>query len=136
MKVRAALRAGALANPDFRRLWVALLCSSFGDAMTTAGLALAAFTVGHHPWRVAAVLAARATPVLVLGLWAGQLSDRLDRRRLMVAMDVLRAALTLTIPFLMHTDFGFVLVVAAATSAAGRRVAHTAALRQRPVRPG
>ncbi len=86
--------------------------------LTTAGLMLAAYGQGHSPWRVSAVLAARALPVLLLGPWAGQLADRFDRKRLMIMMDGVRAILIALIPAAMNLNFLVLLVLALlATSA-------------------
>ncbi|WP_338104927.1 dTMP kinase [Modestobacter muralis] len=96
-KVRAVLRVR-----DFRRLWLSMTLSSFGDwlgllAITATatslveGFAAANFALGG-------VLLFRLLPAIVLGPLAGAFADRFDRRRTMVVSDVLRFGLFASIP--------------------------------------
>jgi len=95
---------GALQFRGFRRLYLALALSSFGDWLgflaTTAlavqlvedrGFAAQAYATGG-------VLAFRLLPAVVFGPLGGAVADRFDRRRLMVVTDVLRGLLFLSIP--------------------------------------
>ena len=95
---------GALQSRGFRRLYLALALSSFGDWLgflaTTAlavqlvedrGFAAQAYATGG-------VLAFRLLPAVVFGPLGGAIADRFDRRRLMVVTDVLRGLLFLSIP--------------------------------------
>lgn len=84
-----------LAISDFRRLWTAQTTSSFGDALTNLALLLAAQRLTGSTRAVAATAIAVAIPQLLFGLLAGVLVDRWDRRRVMVAADVVRAVLVL-----------------------------------------
>jgi HD-GYP domain-containing protein (c-di-GMP phosphodiesterase class II)/MFS family permease len=102
----------ALAYPPFLKLWTAHALSSFGDMLTTTGLALAAYGVSRSTLAVGAIFIARALPNLLLGLFAGTLVDRYDRKGLMIVMDLLRAALVGSIPFLLQTNFVVILVIA------------------------
>lgn len=86
--------------PLFRRLWFGQAVSFFGDWMNTAGLAIMLFVVTRSPAVVAAGLIAKALPSIVFGLIAGPLVDRFNRQRIMIAADLVRAILTVTIPFL------------------------------------
>jgi putative nucleotidyltransferase with HDIG domain len=108
----------ALAFPPFLKLWSAHALSSFGDMLTTTGLALAAYGVSHSTLAVGAVFIARALPNLLLGLFAGPMVDRYDRKALMIIMDLLRAALVGAIPFLLHTNFAVILGIAFLVSTA------------------
>ncbi|MEO8470224.1 MAG: MFS transporter, partial [Chloroflexota bacterium] len=85
---------------DFRVLWSAQLISDFGDGLTATALLL---LVNHLTGSVAALAVmaiALAVPPLTIGLVAGTYADRWDRRRIMMASDLVRAVLVL----------GFVLV--------------------------
>jgi predicted MFS family arabinose efflux permease len=80
----------ALRHPRFARLLAALTVSSAGDWLYN--LALLAFVydrTGSSTW-VGATTAARVLPVVVAGPLGGVIADRFDRRRVMVACDVLR----------------------------------------------
>ena len=59
---------------------------------------IAALTLGATPWQMGLLSAAGAAPILFVGLFAGVWVDRLRRRPLLIAMDIGRAALLLTIP--------------------------------------
>ena len=88
--------------PAFRRLWVVLAVSSFGDWLgLLATTALAAQLAGDfraQTFAIGGVLVVRLLPDLVLTPFAGAFADRFDRRRTMVVCDTLRFALFLSIP--------------------------------------
>lgn len=88
-----------LAIRPFRHLWVGQAVSYFGDMMNTTGLAIMLFLVTHSPSLVAVGLITKAVPTVLFGLVAGPLVDRFDRQRLMIAADIARALITITIPF-------------------------------------
>lgn len=87
------LAAGTL-GPGFRRLWLATWVSSAGDGMVVVVLPLAAALVTRDPILVAGLTTAARLPWLLLSLLTGAFADRLDRRRLMVAADACRLAVT------------------------------------------
>jgi HD-GYP domain-containing protein (c-di-GMP phosphodiesterase class II)/MFS family permease len=108
----------ALRFPPFLKLWIAEGLSNFGDMLTTTGLALAAYQVSRSTLAVGAIFAARALPNLLLGLLAGPLIDRYDRKALMILMDLARAALIGAIPFLLNSNFAIILAIAFLVSTA------------------
>jgi predicted MFS family arabinose efflux permease len=70
------------ASPVFRRLWTGRAVSGFGGQMTLVAVMYQVWqTTGSTVWSGAVGLA-QALPVVVLGLWAGSVADRVDRRRL------------------------------------------------------
>lgn len=106
-KVRAVLRVG-----DFRKLWLSMSLSSFGDwlgllAITATatslveGFAAANFALGG-------VLLFRLLPAIVLGPVAGAFADRFDRRTTMVVTDVMRFGLFASIPLVDNLVWLFV----------------------------
>ncbi|HXN00794.1 MAG TPA: MFS transporter [Candidatus Dormibacteraeota bacterium] len=88
-----------LAIRRFRRLWLGQGVSYFGDMMNTTGLAIMLFVLTRSPGVVALGLIAKAVPVIAFGLVAGPIVDRFDRQRVMIIADLIRALLTVTIPF-------------------------------------
>ena len=91
-----------LAITPFRRLWLALGLSSFGDwlgllATTSLAGSLATGTSGKL-LAVSGVFILRLAPAVVFGPFAGVVADRLNRRWTLVYGDVLRFVLFCTIP--------------------------------------
>ncbi len=67
-------------SPAFRRLWLGRSLSGLGSQMTLVAVAFQVWrTTGSTVW-TGAVGAAQAVPVLVFGLFAGAVVDRVDRR--------------------------------------------------------
>lgn len=77
---------------DFRRLWTATLASNLADGVTAITFSLAAVSLTTDPALVAAVAVAAGIPPVFTALHAGAIADRVDRRRLLVWVQVLRVA--------------------------------------------
>ena len=94
---------GALRYRGFRRLYTALVLSSFGDWLgylaTTALATTLVEGFGAKSYAVGGVLAFRLLPAVLLGPLSGVLADRFDRRLTMVISDLLRFGLFLSVPF-------------------------------------
>jgi dTMP kinase len=93
-----------LAITPFRRLWLALGFSSFGDwlgllAITAMADYLARGNDSHEYLAVAGVFILRLAPAVVLGPFAGALADRINRRWVLVYGDILRFLILATVPF-------------------------------------
>jgi MFS family permease len=72
--------------------------SLLGSAVTYVALPVLLYQVtGSNLW-TALVVVAESLPYLCFGLLAGALADRLDRRRLMVATDLVNAAVLASVP--------------------------------------
>jgi MFS family permease len=91
-----------LAEPVFRELWSANLVSNIGTWMQTVGGAWLMTTLTADALPVALMQTATTLPAFLVGLPAGSLADRVDRRRLllvtqgwMLACAAALAALTL-----------------------------------------
>jgi MFS family permease len=80
---------------DFRTLWLAQLISDAGDGLTATALLLLVNNLTGSTAAIAAMAIALAVPPLTIGLVAGTYADRWDRRRIMLASDLFRAALVL-----------------------------------------
>lgn len=92
-------RAGLFASPDFMKLWAAQTVSLLGSSITGLALPLAAaLALSAGPAEMGALSAAGTLPFLLIGLFAGVWVDRLRRRPILIAADVARAVLLLTIP--------------------------------------
>jgi DHA3 family macrolide efflux protein-like MFS transporter len=113
-----------LRNRNFMLLWTATLISRAGDTFTFLALAVKIDSLyadaGGSARALGMVLIAYALPQLLLSLFAGTLVDRWDRRRVMVAADVLRAGLAPAFILLQSaTDVPWAAVVAFGLSSFG-----------------
>ena len=85
------------ANRNFSLLWTGQLISLIGDRIHV--IALGALVAGRGTdLEVGIVFAMTAVPSIFLGPVAGVLVDRWDRRRTMIACDLVRAVLVLAVP--------------------------------------
>ena len=117
---------GPLSFPVFRALWIATIISNVGTWMHDVGAAWLMTSLSPSPLLVALVQAATTLPMFLLALPAGALADIVDRRKMLLAAQVLglvaAAALAfltlqgLTTPWVLLAAT-FVLGVAAALSA-------------------
>ncbi|MEY4437607.1 MAG: hypothetical protein RL249_19, partial [Actinomycetota bacterium] len=104
-----AATRGVLAIPAFRKLWNSMVFSSLGDwlgllATTALAQQLSGGSYATANFAIAGVFIARLLPAVFLGPIAGVIADRFDRRRLMVSVDIARAALYISIP-IVNTYF-------------------------------
>jgi dTMP kinase len=102
---------GVLSIKPFRRLWIALSLSSFGDWLSILALTALAgsLTKGTaENYAIGGVLVVKLLPALIFGPLAGAVADRFDRRITMVVADVLRFALFLSIPLVGRLDWLFI----------------------------
>ncbi len=84
-------------NRHFVRLWLGQSVSQLGDAVVEVTLPVWVGMLTGSPGHVAGVAAAEILPSLLAGPFAGALADRLDARRAMIACDLVRAALVLSL---------------------------------------
>ncbi len=94
---------------NYWRLWTASVVSNFGDGVSVVAYPWLASLVTRDGFKLGLVVLAGRLPWLLFSLPAGVITDRVDRKRLVVGMDVFRAALTA----------GVVAVVLANTSVLG-----------------
>jgi MFS family permease len=90
---------GLWRNPDFMKLWAGQTVSEFGSRITRDALPLVAvITLAATPTQMAILTAISSLPVLLFGLAAGVIVDRVRRRPIMIAADLTRLILLLSIP--------------------------------------
>jgi DHA3 family macrolide efflux protein-like MFS transporter len=89
-----------LKNRNFVLLWIAQCISSAGDSFTFLALTIKIndfYTdAGESARALGLILIAFALPQLVVGLFAGTMVDRWDRKRVMIASDLIRALIVPT----------------------------------------
>ncbi len=98
-----------LKNARFRRLWIGQGLSFVGDAVSMVALVLLVVEVSGSASAVGGVLVARLLPTLA-SPFVGVLADRLDRRAVLVAADLLRAALVFALIFARDLPIIYALV--------------------------
>ncbi|SMX46331.1 MFS transporter [Actibacterium lipolyticum] len=81
-------------NRNFRLLFSASAVSNLGDGISALAFPWLATLITHDPLLIAMVAAATRLPWLLFAIPAGVLTDRTDRRRLMLQADIARTALT------------------------------------------
>jgi hypothetical protein len=85
-------------DPDFRRYWIARASSLTGSMVTALALPVLVYRLSGSPFLTALVTALEAAPYLLVGLFAGALADRWNRRRVMVSADLINAVLIGSVP--------------------------------------
>jgi MFS family permease len=85
--------------PSFRRLFLATLGSGLGTWLAYVALTVDVFERTDSGSWVAALLIADFLPIVVVGFLLSPLVDRLSRRRLMIASDLVRFGVFCLLPF-------------------------------------
>ena len=102
---------------SFRSLFLATLGSGLGTWLALVALQIDVLReTDHSPAWISALLIADILPMLVLGLVAGPLVDRLSRRGVMIGADLVRLAVFATLPF--ATNAVTIIALAAVAGAA------------------
>ncbi len=90
---------GLWRHPDFLKLWAAQSLSAMGSRVTRTALPMIAIlTIGATPTEIAILSSLGVLPGVVVGLVGGGSIDRRPKLPLLIATDLVRAALILTIP--------------------------------------
>jgi len=84
----------------YRRFWSGFTLSELGDAMTRVALTWYVYESTRSPEALGWLALAYSWPVIVGGLVAGSLLDRFDRRKVMLADNLIRGAAVAAIPLL------------------------------------
>src|SRR5436305_9155750 len=92
-------RPSLLKRCPFRTLLVGQGVSSLGDWMGTFAFMALVYQVSGSAAAVGGILALRLLPAALGGPLAARAASRWDRRRTMVAMDVVRATMVASVPF-------------------------------------
>jgi MFS family permease len=96
---RPSRQLAPLGVAGFRLLFLSTLASSFGTLLAAVALAIDVKDRTNSGLWVGGVLLVEFLPAIAVGLTLGPLLDRLERRKLMVAADLLRAGVFVALPF-------------------------------------
>lgn len=107
-------------NRSFTFMWSGQLVSTMGSALTSLAASIYVFRLTNSALSVGLMLMSTAAPSLLVGLFAGVFVDRFDRKKIMVAADLIRAVLVFLIPFLVPINVIWLYVVVILTSAIGQ----------------
>lgn len=105
---RVPLPAVLRQEPQFRLLFGSQVLSILGDRVTAVALPFAVLAIGGGVADVALVSAAQFLPFVVLALPAGVWADRLDRKSILVASDLVRLVCQLLAAALLLSGAGSV----------------------------
>ena len=92
-------------------LWAGQLISQLGSGLTSFGLSVYVFRTTGSAFLVSMVALASFLPYLLLSVPSGVLSDRYDRRLLMVAGDGLSAVGVALILLAVSLDLPFIFII-------------------------
>ncbi|HEY3209798.1 MAG TPA: MFS transporter [Actinomycetota bacterium] len=92
-----------LHHRDFRLLWMGMTSSLIGDGVFLVALAWQVYQLSNAPTALSVVGVAVSLPHVLFLLLGGVASDRMDRRRVMIAADLVRGAAMGTLGFLAAT---------------------------------
>ncbi len=107
-------------NRNFKWMWTGQLISTMGTALTSLASSILVFRLTNSAMSVGLMLMATAAPSLLVGLFAGVFVDRFDRKRIMLAADLIRAVLVFLIPFLVPLNIIWLYIIVMLTSAIGQ----------------
>lgn len=101
-ETKPKVRLGA----NYWKLWSSSVISNLGDGVAQIGYPWLASAVTRNGFLLALIAVMQRLPWLVFTLPAGVITDRLDRRKLIVAMDMVRFAITLGVAFAVLAGAG------------------------------
>jgi len=82
-------------NANYRNTWMAQVVSEIGDYFNNVAVFALVMEKSGSGMVVSGVMLSRAIPAVLAGPVAGVLLDRLDRKRIMIASDLVRAVIAL-----------------------------------------
>ena len=105
--------ADVLRVREFRWLWIAGVQSQVGDQLARVALAVLIFDRTHSPFETALVYALTFVPAILGAVLLSWLADRLPRRSILIACDLVRAGLlgAMALPGLSIWLLGALLII-------------------------
>src|SRR5436190_9117644 len=89
-----------LHHPGLRNIWLAQVVSQLGDGMFTVAVALAVLERTNSGTALSLTVIAQFLPFILLGIVAGALVDRWERRTTMIVSDLFRGCAVCALPVL------------------------------------
>ena len=82
-------------NRNYRFTWLGQIVSEVGDHFNNVAVLSLAIDMTHSGGVITGVMLSRVVPAVLAGPFAGVLLDRFDRRKLMIASDLVRGVIAL-----------------------------------------
>jgi len=95
---------GPLTSLDFRLLWCAMIVTNLGSLIQAVGAGWMMATISQSDSMVALVQSATALPVVLFSIAAGALADNSDRKRVVLASQLLMFSASVALTILAVTD--------------------------------
>jgi MFS family permease len=89
-------------NRNYRYTWIGQVVSEIGDHFNNIAVFSLAMETTHSGLVVSGVMLSRAIPAVMAGPVAGVILDRFDRKRIMLASDLIRAVVALAFVLTVH----------------------------------
>jgi len=105
---------------NFTLIWTGQLVSTIGSSLTSLAASILIYRITGSALSVGLMLMATAAPSLLVGLVAGVMVDRYDRKKIMIAADILRAILAFLIPFIVPHGIAWLYVIVMLSSSIGQ----------------
>jgi DHA3 family macrolide efflux protein-like MFS transporter len=91
-------------NATFASYWLAQTISLFGDRLHQVALGVLVYMLTDSPLLTGLVFLAATLPNIMLGPIAGTFVDRWDHKQVLIASDLLRAVMVISLPFAAQTE--------------------------------
>jgi len=101
---------GLMRNRNYALLWWGQLVSEVGNRFHWIAISLWVYKLTGSASAVSLAVSSMFAGSLVVGLWAGVLVDRMNRKSILVVSDFARAILVALIPQLIHMNISYVYV--------------------------
>src|SRR5579864_3122671 len=89
-------------NRNYRYTWIGQVVSEIGDHFNNIAVFSLAMQTTRSGMVVSGVMLSRAIPAVMAGPLAGVVLDRFDRKRIMLASDLVRAVVALAFVLTVH----------------------------------
>ncbi len=97
MKFRAGKNTGLYSNRNFRNYFAARIISQLGDQMYVFAVGWYVMDMTRSSFHMAALLAVNSLMVMAVSPFGGLVSDRVSRKKVMVATDLIQGAVLLAL---------------------------------------
>lgn len=93
----AGTLASAYSKPAFRRVWWGNLASNIGTWMQNITLGVLAYQLTGEAWFIGVITFAQLGPTLLISPIGGAVTDRVDRRRLLITVAISQTVLSMAL---------------------------------------